>query len=135
MIKIKVKRGNRSLGGAAVLIIDENKRVLILKRPPGINWAPDVWGLPGGAIEPGETPAEAAVRETKEETTLDVRDLKDLKLTLDKGLHVYYTSKYSGKVQIDFEHEDWRWVSRNEIENYDLVPRLLDMYDWVLKYG
>ncbi len=27
-----------------------------------------MWSLPGGAIEPGETPAEAAVRETHEET-------------------------------------------------------------------
>ena len=30
------------------------------------------WGFPGGAIEPGETPEGAAVREAKEETGLDV---------------------------------------------------------------
>ena len=31
------------------------------------------WGFPGGAIELGETPEEAAIREVKEETGLDVR--------------------------------------------------------------
>jgi 8-oxo-dGTP pyrophosphatase MutT (NUDIX family) len=30
------------------------------------------WGLPGGALEPGEEPAEALVREIREETALEV---------------------------------------------------------------
>ncbi len=33
----------------------------------------EVWGLPGGEIDPGETPAQAAVREVAEETGLTVR--------------------------------------------------------------
>jgi len=41
--------------------------VLLLKRP-----VPPVWEMPGGAIEPGESPADAAVRETAEETGLQV---------------------------------------------------------------
>ena len=35
------------------------------------------WGLPGGVVEPGETPAEAAIREVAEETGLNV-ELDDL---------------------------------------------------------
>ena len=42
--------------------------VLLLKRPH-----PLVWEMPGGAIDPGESPETAALRETEEETGLRVR--------------------------------------------------------------
>ena len=58
--------------GAAIIIFDEEGRVLILLRPQTVKWAPGKWALPGGHIEEGETPIEAAVRETREETTLNV---------------------------------------------------------------
>jgi ADP-ribose pyrophosphatase YjhB (NUDIX family) len=35
-----------------------------------------LWGLPGGAVEPGESVSEALVREVKEETGLDVTPLR-----------------------------------------------------------
>jgi 8-oxo-dGTP pyrophosphatase MutT (NUDIX family) len=51
---------------AGALIRDAEGRVLLQHRTDGL------WGLPGGAIEPGETPAESIVREVREETGLEV---------------------------------------------------------------
>ena len=42
--------------------------------------------VPGGGIEPGETAAEAAIRETREETGLEVRLLREL--GVDQGTHL-----------------------------------------------
>jgi len=53
--------------GVAAVIRDEQGRVLIQRRPDGS------WSLPAGAIEPGESPADAVVREVREETGLVVR--------------------------------------------------------------
>ena len=52
---------------ASVLLFDGDGRVLLVRHVEG-----DVWTTPGGMIEPEETPANAAVRETWEETGLVV---------------------------------------------------------------
>lgn len=57
--------------GVAVIIMDEEKRVLLQKRSDV-----GLWGIPSGHVELGETVAEAAIREVQEETNLHIRILK-----------------------------------------------------------
>src|SRR5205809_2551859 len=51
----------------SVLTFDDQRRVLLVRHAEGNDWT-----TPGGMIEPYETPADAAVRETWEETGLHV---------------------------------------------------------------
>jgi len=53
---------------AVVIVRDGGGRVLLVEQ----NYGHRFFGLPGGKVEPGETPREAAVRETAEETGLVV---------------------------------------------------------------
>lgn len=53
--------------GAAAIVVNDKEQILIQQRTDS-----DYWGLPGGGIEPGEEPAEAAIREVYEETGLVV---------------------------------------------------------------
>jgi 8-oxo-dGTP diphosphatase len=55
--------------GAAAAILDEHGRLLLVKE----NYDRRRWSLPGGAVEPAETPLEAVIREVHEETGLVVR--------------------------------------------------------------
>jgi ADP-ribose pyrophosphatase YjhB (NUDIX family) len=50
-------------------VISENKILLVKERGNG-------WTLPGGWVDPGESPSEAAVRETKEESGYDVNAVR-----------------------------------------------------------
>lgn len=65
-IRSKVGHEKIILIFAGGCIFNETGEVLLQKRGSG------KWGFPGGAIELGETPQMAAIREVKEETGLDV---------------------------------------------------------------
>src|SRR6185369_17968163 len=82
------RRGGRLLGAGArrlmatfevavVLLVDAAGAVLLQHRDEHAEVSPGQWGLPGGRLEPGETPEQAAHRELLEETglTADLRPL------------------------------------------------------------
>ena len=58
-------------GGVRVIVIDELGRVLLVRHHYEAEGR-DIWMLPGGAIEEGETSEDAAIREALEETGLIV---------------------------------------------------------------
>lgn len=70
------------LNFAAACVYDQGQ--VLLQRRADV----DAWGFPGGAIELGESAAEAAIRETREETGLDV-EIVDL-----LGVYSKYEQRY-----------------------------------------
>ncbi|WP_431934277.1 NUDIX hydrolase [Micromonospora sp. RP3T] len=60
---------------ALVLLVDPTGAILMQHRDGNAPVSPWAWSLPGGSIEPGETPEQAARRELREETGLTAGDL------------------------------------------------------------
>ncbi|MBU8733785.1 NUDIX hydrolase [Cytobacillus oceanisediminis] len=55
---------------AATIVLNEQKEILLIKGPRR------GWEMPGGQVEEGESLKDAAIRETKEETGIDIEVLK-----------------------------------------------------------
>jgi 8-oxo-dGTP pyrophosphatase MutT (NUDIX family) len=60
---------------AVVLLVDQLGRILMQHRDAAAKVSPNQWAVPGGRIEPGENPIDAARRELREETGLTVNTL------------------------------------------------------------
>lgn len=65
-------------GLTADLFVIRGETFLALERGPGLGEG--VWYLPGGQVEQGEDPLVAAVRETREETGLEIQDARILRV-------------------------------------------------------
>jgi mutator protein MutT len=70
-----MKQSTRIEGAIAVL--EQSDRLLVTRRSPEIR-AGGWWCLPGGGVEPGESHAQAVVREVQEELGLDVQAVEQL---------------------------------------------------------
>lgn len=122
----------RAAASAAVFRGDE---VLIGRR--GKSPRKDVWSLPGGHIEPGETAAEAARREVLEETgvTAEILGLVDINDVVVRGADGELTAHYllvihfgrwlSGTPCAADDGVEARFVSVGDVPTYKTTDRLV----------
>ena len=126
---VKRRYPSHPLVGVAGVII-QNGRVLLVKRgkAPGKG----EWNIPGGLVEVGETLEEAVVRETHEETGLEVavetllevsdRIIRDVegRVMYHYVLLDYLCRMVGGRLGAASDAADARWVSFEEIDSLDL---------------
>lgn len=106
----------RSCG--AVVMNDNQKKVLLIKNKRSAHW-----GFPKGHIEKGETQEQTAVRETKEETGLDI-DIIDgfsckseytIQGRVEKAVIIFLAKARNSNVVIQEEEiDDYIWVDFDE---------------------
>jgi 8-oxo-dGTP diphosphatase len=78
---------------AAAIILEQNRLALIKRQREGMTY----YLFPGGAVEDGETPEEAVIREVKEELGLVV-GIKQLlaKVHFNQNVQLYYLANIQG---------------------------------------
>lgn len=123
-----------------VIIFNKKNEVLLLKRSEKVDSFRGLWGFPGGKREDGELSLEAAVREVKEETDLDIlkKDLTyvfTMRRTPDKDILFYITNQWKGTVSIDWESQDYAWRNPNDLGGEDMVPTPKIVFDLIKEWS
>jgi mutator protein MutT len=111
--------------GATLLVLNQQNQLLMVKRTDN-----GCWGVPGGAMEPGESLEDTVTRETKEEIGIEVKEMElfgvysgqDLYYQYPSGAEVYnvsivyLTRNIEGVIEVNqHEHSEHRYFSLHQL--------------------
>ena len=125
--------------GAAAIIVNDEGEILLQSRADR-----DLWGLPGGCQELGESFKETIIREIKEETNLDVKE-EDLELidivsgksrrnsypngdVVINNTALYLVKKYSGELKWNEESKEIKFFDLDNLPENQNDSDLVEIY-------
>ena len=116
---------SKTIEVVAAVIIDADRRIFATQRGYG-EWK-DWWEVPGGKIEPDETPEQALRREIREELDADIQ-VGELLRTIDYDypkfhltMHCYRCTLADGHLTL-LEHEAAKWLKPAELNSVKWLP-------------
>jgi 8-oxo-dGTP diphosphatase len=110
---------------AKVFVINGDGLILALLRSKNDKHRPAAWDLPGGGVEFGEDPTHAAMREAKEEAGIKLQKAQVfITKTSVRGKYIvrllYYAHVDNPDVTLSHEHDEYKWVSREDFIELDI---------------
>jgi mutator protein MutT len=120
-----------------VLIMDDEGKVFIVRMA---NFG-DMWDVPGGHAHHDESHKQAAVREVKEETNLDIHELTKLgeydTMAHYADKHIFFLCrKWSGDVRLQMKEVDKaEWVDPRNMDDRKLSPEIKRSFEMLLARG
>jgi len=122
-------------------ILEHGGKILLFKRSNLVGTYRGLWGGVAGYVEELEDPYDTAVKEIRQEAGIGVDALELVRI----GDPIEFSDTYDGRrydwivypflfhieskelVRVDWEHEEYRWVTPSEVKKFDTVPGLDDV--------
>ncbi|NHC13240.1 NUDIX hydrolase [Motilibacter deserti] len=125
------REGSAVVDCVGAVVVDDG-RLLVVRRAHAPSAG--LWSVPGGKVEPGETDAQAVVREAAEETGLRVHvgrllgqvDIEAAVPGVVLRVRDYACIPAGGSLTAGSDALEARWVTPGELRGLELVPGLLD---------
>jgi 8-oxo-dGTP pyrophosphatase MutT (NUDIX family) len=126
-------KANSVVPSVTAVIVNEHGHLLLIHKTDN-----DLWALPGGGHEAGESVADTVAREVKEETGVDVEVVDVVGIYTDPR-HViayddgevrqqfsicFHARPTGGALQTSSESKDVRWVPPDALDNLNIHPSM-----------
>ncbi|HET9999347.1 MAG TPA: NUDIX domain-containing protein [Ktedonobacteraceae bacterium] len=126
-------KANRIVPAASAVVVNDEGKILLQRRSDN-----NLWALPGGTMEIGESIGETVIREVKEETGFDVQPAYIVGIYSDPKHIIAFTdgevrqqfsicfacSILGGHLQVSNESYEVRFVLPQEIEQLNMHPSI-----------
>lgn len=126
-------KANSIVPAASAIVVDDEGKILLHRRSDN-----ELWALPGGAMEIGESIAETAVREVKEETGLNVKPEYIVGIYTDPHHVIAFSdgevrqqfslcfacSLVDGTISVSDESIEVAFIPQQEIERLNMHPSI-----------
>ena len=124
---------NSIVSATTSFVLDDRNRVLLIHRTDN-----DMWALPGGAQDFGEYIAETAIRETKEESGIDIEVTGIVGVYTNPNHVVEYSDgevrqqfsicfrgrAVGGERQSSSESSEVEWIAQSELDALNIHPSM-----------
>ena len=138
------KREAKVRNDIVTAFIEYRGKILLLRRSQKVKTMKGKWAGVSGYIEKSEEPVRRAITEIKEETGFTDENIKFLEEgkpleaadnmrpnNITWVVHPFYFRSNTNDVQLDWEHDAYKWIHPSELEKFDTVPRLKEAFDRV----
>ena len=113
---------------SALVLVDQDGRVLICERPKG-KFMEGFWEFPGGKLEAGELPNDCIIREVKEELGVDIGNSCFSPLTFTTFdyeefsviIFLYLCREWEGFIKPK-ENQNLKWIRPNKLFGVNMLP-------------
>ena len=116
--------------------IKDNERLLILKRSNKVKTMKELWAGVSGIIENNEEPLKRAKIEIFEEVGITedeiklIKAVKEMKVSSPQyenhewEIFPFLFETKNPTIKLNWENSEFKWITANELENYETVPNL-----------
>ena len=138
------KRKAKIRNDIVTAFIEYRGKILLLRRSQKVKTMKGKWAGVSGYIEKSEEPVRRAITEIEEETVFTNENIKFLEegKPLEAAdnmrpdhitwvVHPFFFRSNTDDVQLDWEHDAYKWINPSEMEKFDTVPRLKEAFDRV----
>ena len=118
-------------------ILRNDNEILVLRRSLSTKSMQNKWAGISGYVEPGEDLLSRALREIYEETKINKHEMILCKILNQICVEIepnyilliqpFYFLASTRKVILNWEHEEFHWISSCDIDKYEFVPKLYEI--------